>query len=48
MNSLKNQVHWNARVTEQNEFARSLLYVASLVCVPIMTACIQKGIASCR
>lgn len=28
-----------------NEFTRSLLYVALLVCVPIMTACIQKGIA---
>lgn len=31
-----------------NEFTRSLLYVALLVCVPIVTACIQKGIASCR
>ena len=30
------------------EFTRSLLYVALLVCVPIVTACIQKGIASCR
>lgn len=28
-----------------NEFTRSLLYVALLVCVPIVTACIQKGIA---
>ena len=25
-----------------NEFTRSLLYVALLVCVPIVTACIQK------
>lgn len=31
-----------------NEFTRSLLYVALLVCVPIVTACIQKGIAGCR
>ena len=28
-----------------NEFTRSLLYVALLVCIPIVTACIQKGIA---
>ena len=28
-----------------NEFTRSLLYVALLVCVPIVTACIKKGIA---
>ena len=28
-----------------NEFTRSLLYVALLVCVPIVTVCIQKGIA---
>lgn len=28
-----------------NEFTRNLLYVALLVCVPIVTACIQKGIA---
>ena len=28
-----------------NEFTRSLLYIALLVCVPIVTACIQKGIA---
>ena len=28
-----------------NEFTRSLLYVALLVCAPIVTACIQKGIA---
>lgn len=28
-----------------NEFTRSLLYVALLICVPIATACIQKGIA---
>ena len=28
-----------------NEFTRSLLYVALLVCVPIVTACIHKGIA---
>lgn len=28
-----------------NEFTRSLLYVALLVCVPIVTACIEKGIA---
>lgn len=28
-----------------NEFTRSLLYVALLVCVSIVTACIQKGIA---
>lgn len=28
-----------------NEFTRSLLYVALLVCVPIVTDCIQKGIA---
>lgn len=27
-----------------NEFTRSLLYVALLVCVPIVTACIKKGI----
>ena len=27
-----------------NEFTRSLLYVALLVCVPIVTACIEKGI----
>ena len=31
-----------------NEFTRSLLYVALLVRVPIVTACIQKGIASSR
>ena len=30
-----------------NEFTRSLLYIALLVCVPIVTACIQKGIAFC-
>ena len=28
-----------------NEFTRSLLYVALLICIPIVTACIQKGIA---
>ena len=28
-----------------NEFTRSLLYIALLICVPIVTACIQKGIA---
>lgn len=28
-----------------NEFTRSLLYVALLVCVPIVTACIKKCIA---
>lgn len=28
-----------------NEFTRSLLYVALLICVPIATACIKKGIA---
>ena len=28
-----------------NEFTRSLLYIALLVCVPIVTACIKKGIA---
>ena len=28
-----------------NEFTRSLLYVALLICVPIVTACIKKGIA---
>ena len=28
-----------------NEFTRSLLYVALLVCVPIVTACIQKGLS---
>lgn len=28
-----------------NEFTRSLLYVVLLVCVPIVTACIKKGIA---
>ena len=28
-----------------NEFTRSLLYVALLVCVPIVTACIKTGIA---
>lgn len=28
-----------------NEFTRSLLYVALLVCVSIVTACIKKGIA---
>ena len=28
-----------------NEFTRSLLYVALLVCVPIVTACNKKGIA---
>ena len=27
-----------------NEFTRSLLYVALLACVPIVTACIKKGI----
>lgn len=27
-----------------NEFTRSLLYVALLICVPIATACIKKGI----
>lgn len=35
-------------IAGMNEFTRSLLYVALLVCVPIVTACIQKGIASCR
>ena len=31
-----------------NEFTRSLLDGALLVCGPSVTACIQKGIASCR
>lgn len=29
-----------------NEFARDLLYIALLVCVPIATACVKKGIAA--
>lgn len=29
-----------------NEFTRSLLYIALLICVPIATACIKKGIAA--
>ena len=28
-----------------NEFTRSLLYIALLICIPIVTACIKKGIA---
>lgn len=28
-----------------NEFTRNLLYIALLICVPIATACIKKGIA---
>lgn len=29
-----------------NEFARNLLYIALLICVPIATACVKKGIAA--
>lgn len=29
-----------------NEFARNLLYIALLICVPIATACIKKSIAA--
>lgn len=29
-----------------NEFTRNLLYIALLICVPIATACIKKGVAA--